>query len=110
MVARQLWETCAVPAFLYGSKAMWISNKTIGELEKLQSLVGKFILQIPGSSSKVSTWIDAGLMPIKYRIWLKQSRYRICRGVYRGGAMGAQPPPGKVKALIFRGVSAPNSG
>ena len=75
MVARQLWETCAVPAFLYGSEAMWISNKTIGELEKLQSLVGKFILQIPGSSSKVSTWIDAGLMPIKYRIWLKQSRY-----------------------------------
>ena len=27
-----------------------------------------------------------------------------------GGAMGAQPPPGKVKALIFRGVSAPNGG
>ena len=32
------------------------------------------------------------------------------RGVYRGGAMGAHPPPGKVKALIFRGVSAPNGG
>ena len=28
----------------------------------------------------------------------------------QGGAMGAQPPPGKVKALIFRGVSAPNGG
>ena len=32
------------------------------------------------------------------------------RGVFRRGAMGAQPPPGKVKALIFRGVSAPNGG
>ena len=75
MVARQLWETCAVPAFLYGSEAMCISNKTIGELENLQLLVGKFILQIPRLSSEVSTWIDAGLMPIKYRIWLRQGRY-----------------------------------
>ena len=34
----------------------------------------------------------------------------VVRGVYRGGAMGAQPPPEKVKALIFREVSAPNGG
>jgi len=33
------------------------------------------------------------------------------RGIFRG-AMGAQPPPpiGKVEALIFRRVSAPNGG
>ena len=27
-----------------------------------------------------------------------------------GGLWGLSPPPGKVKALIFRGVSAPNGG
>ena len=42
-----------------------------------------------------------------YRVY----NYILVRGVFRGGAMGAQPPPpGKVKALIFRGVSAPNRG
>ena len=35
----------------------------------------------------------------------------IARSPFMGGAIGAQPPPpGKVEALIFRGVSPPNGG
>ena len=30
------------------------------------------------------------------------------RGVFRGGAMGAKPPPGQVKSIDFRGFSGPN--
>ena len=62
MVARQLWETCAVPAFLYGSETRYISSRTIGELEKLQSCRSQ------GRPLKC----QHGLMSIKYRIWLRQ--------------------------------------
>ena len=36
--------------------------------------------------------------------------YNPFRGVFGGGGYGGSAPPGKVKALIFRGVSAPNGG
>ena len=36
----------------------------IKEVEKCQSIVGKFILQIPRSSTQASSNIDAGLRPI----------------------------------------------
>ena len=44
-------------------------------LVKIQVEIGNFILQVPRSTSKVSTWTEAGLMPMKYRIWLRKARY-----------------------------------
>jgi len=72
-LAKILWETCAVPAFLYGTEAMPIGSNTVIALEKIQTMVGKFILQVPGSTSKVAAWCDAGLMPIQYRIWKRKA-------------------------------------
>ena len=74
-VARSLWEGCAIPAVLYGSEAMTLGDATTKELEKVQRMVGNFILQVPDSSSKVAGWIDAGLLPIKYRLMLRKSLF-----------------------------------
>ena len=38
-------------------------------------LISNFILQVPSSTSKVASWLDAGLVPIKFRIWLYEARY-----------------------------------
>ena len=60
MVAKRLWESCAIPSILYCVEAVTLKKDTVVELERLQGLVGTFILQIPSSSFKVLTWIDAG--------------------------------------------------
>ena len=74
-VARILWETCGIPAILYCSEVMSYSIRTTEALEKIQVEIGNFILQVPRSTSRVSTLTEAGLMPMKYRIWLRKARY-----------------------------------
>ena len=63
-LAYALWTCCALPAVLYGTEVMPLTQGTISELEKCQSQVGKFILQLPRSSASVSASIDAGLKPV----------------------------------------------
>ena len=75
LVARTLWERCAIPSILYASSAMLFSQATVKGLEKIQTSVGNFILQTPMSTSRTSTWCDAGLMPIKYRIATSKIRF-----------------------------------
>ena len=38
-------------------------------------MIGKFILQVPGSTANVAVWCDVGLMPIKYRIKKRKEGY-----------------------------------
>ena len=63
-LAHTLWTMCAVPAILYGSEVLPLTQGTIDEVERCQNIVGKFILQIPRSSANVSCNLDAGLKPI----------------------------------------------
>ena len=63
-LAYALWTRCALPAVLYGTEVMPLTQYTISELEKCQSQVGKFILQLPRSSASVSSSLDAGLKPV----------------------------------------------
>ena len=63
-LAHSLWTCCALPAILYGAEIMPLTQSTINEIEKCQSQVGKFILQVPRSTSNVVSCIDAGLKPI----------------------------------------------
>ena len=45
-------------------------------MEKIQGLIGSFILQVQSSTSKVAGWLDAGLiMPIEYRIKMRKAMY-----------------------------------
>ena len=63
-LAYTLWTRCALPSILYGSEIIPLAQGTISEIEKIQTLVGKFILQIPRNSANVASNIDAGLKPV----------------------------------------------
>lgn len=63
-LAYTLWSNCALPAILYGCEVVPLNQGTIHEIERCQTRVGKFILQIPASSSNVSTNIDCGFKPV----------------------------------------------
>ena len=63
-LAYTLWSNCALPAILYGCEVVPLNQGTIQEIERCQTRVGKFILQIPASSSNVSTNIDCGFKPV----------------------------------------------
>ena len=63
-LAFTLWTRCALPSILYGSDVIPLLQGTIAEIERCQTLVGKFILQIPRNSSNISSNIDAGLKPV----------------------------------------------
>ena len=65
-LARTLWLNCALPSILYGSEIIPITQDTINKIEKCQSQIGKFMLQIPRSSANICSNIDAGLKPIKF--------------------------------------------
>ena len=50
-LAHTLWTSCALPSILYGCEVMPLTQATIDEVERCQSQVGKFILQLPRSSA-----------------------------------------------------------
>ena len=54
---------------------MPLTKSTIEERIKIQNMVGRFILQVPSSTSRVLGWIDAGLIPIQFRILDKSMTY-----------------------------------
>ena len=63
-LAHTLWTRMAIPAILYGTEIFPLTQSTINTLERCQTSVGKFILQIRRNSTNVSANIDAGLQPI----------------------------------------------
>ena len=75
LIAKRVWETCAIPSILYCVEALTIKKSTVMELERIQNMIGRFILQVPASTSRALAWIDAGLMPMEYRIHNKQALF-----------------------------------
>ena len=59
-LARTLWINCALPSILYGCEIIPVTQDTIDEIDRCQSQVGKYILQVPRSSANVCANIDAG--------------------------------------------------
>ena len=57
-----------IPSILYCTETMILSKTTIRELEQIQNMVGRFILQVPSATSRVCAWVDAGLKPMVDRI------------------------------------------
>ena len=75
LIAKKLWEACAIPAILYCVEALCVSKKTVDELDRIQNMVGRFILQVPSSTSRSLAWMDAGLTPMQDRIEARQANY-----------------------------------
>ena len=67
-VACALWSQCAVPAILYGTEVMHVSETSIMELERIQSKVANFILQIPLRSSSTAGIVDVGFKSFRQLI------------------------------------------
>ena len=63
-LAHTLWTQVALPSILYGSDVVPLTQATVSEVEKCQTQVGKFILQLPRNSANVCSYLDAGLKPI----------------------------------------------
>lgn len=63
-LAFSLWTQVAIPSILYGADIIPLDDATIKEVEKCQSRIGKFILDIPSSSANICSNIDAGLKPV----------------------------------------------
>ena len=63
-LAHTLWTRMALPAILYGTEILPLTQCTINAIERCQSSVGKFILQLPRNSTNVVANLDAGLRPI----------------------------------------------
>ena len=59
LLARKLWEACAIRAILYCVEAMNVTKTTVAELDRVQNMVGSFILQVPSATSRVFAWMDA---------------------------------------------------
>ena len=49
-LAHTLWTCVALPSILYATEVLPLTQATISEVQKCQSVVGKFILQLPRSS------------------------------------------------------------
>ena len=74
-LAYTIWKSCALPSILFGSEITPLTQEVLTELEKCNTAIGKYILQIPRSSSNVATYIDAGLQPIKALIAERVLKY-----------------------------------
>ena len=74
-LAHALWSRCALPSILYGCEIMPLNQGTISEVERCQSLVGKFILQLPRNSTNVVANLDAGLKPVLFIIAERVIKY-----------------------------------
>ena len=61
MMAYKMWTSIALPSILYGTEVFPLTQATLSELEKVQSRVGKFILQIPSNSTNLTANLNAGL-------------------------------------------------
>ena len=66
---------CSVFIRVLYIKNIIAKKSTILELERVQNMVGRFILQVPASTSRALAWIDAGLMPMQYRIYMRQAGF-----------------------------------
>ena len=73
VIARSIWEMCAIPAILYCNESMCVSETTLRNLEQVQNMIGRFILQIQSSSSRVFAWLDVGLRPMEHRVRHKKA-------------------------------------
>ena len=61
MVARELWNKVALSSILYGAEVIPIRPLELKKMNSEAAQVGKFILQLPKSTSNVTASLISGL-------------------------------------------------
>ena len=72
-----LWLNVAMPAVLYGCEFVPFSQTAILEIERQQSMVGKFNLGLPSNAPNISTTVILGAKPFKQLLYSSQLRYLV---------------------------------
>ena len=75
VAAHALWERCAIPAILYCSEAMVLSKGVLKNLDSIQHMVARYILQLPKSLVHIAGTLDAGFMQIKDRVMTRTGMF-----------------------------------
>ena len=68
-VARELWNKCAIPAILYGAEVLPIRQQELQKLNNEASSLGKFILQLPKTTTNITAFIMAGIDTVEYHYY-----------------------------------------
>ena len=75
LVAHSLWESCAVPAIMYGVEACILSDKTLKNLDEKQRSIAAFVTGLSIKGGNAALTIESGLMPFKARYHIAMHRY-----------------------------------
>ena len=75
ILARSLWETCALPAIMYGIEACVVPKKIIAELEDRQRIVASFITGLPRTGGNTALALESGLIPMEARYHIGLHRF-----------------------------------
>lgn len=75
-VARELWNKCAVPTILYGAEVIPIRQQELQKLNSEASSLGKFILQLPKTTTNMTSFIMAGVDTIEYHYYKRVLGYK----------------------------------
>ena len=75
LVARSLWETCALPAIMYGTEACVLSKRCLKELEQKQKIIASFVTGLPRAGGNTALLLESGLIPIESRYHVRLHRF-----------------------------------
>ena len=75
LVARSLWESCALPAILYGTEACVLPDSILKELEAKQKIIASFITGLPKTGGNTALHLESGLAPITTRYHVGVHRF-----------------------------------
>ena len=76
MVARELWNKVALASILYGAEVIPIRPLEIKKMTSEAAKIGKYILQLPQSTSNVTVSLLAGIEQIEYTYYKKVLTYQ----------------------------------
>ena len=73
--AMALWRAVARPSLLYGCEIVPFTEVAIGEIERQQSSLGKFILGLPRTAPNLSAEVLLGLRPVRQILYSTQLKF-----------------------------------
>ena len=68
VVARSLWEVCAVPAVMYGSESCVVTKGLLGDLKEKQRVIAAFVVGLPRKGGNMEAKYHVGVHRVFNRL------------------------------------------